>query len=148
GRSSVTDHSKKSRGPERAAERAKEKERFLMLLAEGEPVSRAASAVGVARNTLYGWRKSDAEFSRAWDEAWEQGADLLEAVALERALNGSDLLLIFLLKGRRPHRYRDNVRHEVDHRVTVSVEDAREQLLARLNRIEDHRQRANEGGGS
>jgi hypothetical protein len=120
----------------------RKRKRFLEFLCAGEPVTRAAAGAGVGRRTVYDWRKADAEFAQAWDEAWEQGTDLLEEVALERAVNGSDLLLIFLLKGRRPQRYRDNVRHEVDARLTVSVEDARRQLEQRLAVIEDHRRRA------
>src|SRR5262249_41480404 len=48
----------------------------------------------------------------------------------------------FLLKGRRSERYRDNVRHEVGARLTVSVEDAPQQLEQRLAVVEDHRKRA------
>src|SRR5262249_30864904 len=116
--------------------------KFLELLCNGESVVRAAAGAKVGRRTVYDWRKADAEFAREWDDAWEQGADLLEQVVYQRAVNGSDLLLIILLKGRRPRRYRDNVRHEVDTQLTVSVEDAREQLLARLKMVEDHRRRA------
>jgi hypothetical protein len=80
-----------------------------------------------------------AAFAAAWNEAYEQGTERLELVAQERAINGSDLLLIFLLKGRGPTKYRDSVRHEVDARLTVSVEDAREQLERRLAAIEERR---------
>jgi hypothetical protein len=138
-RRSVTSHEKKSRGPERAAERAKEKLRFLELLAAGSSVIRAAAAVDVARRTLYEWRAKDPEFAQAWDEAWEQGTDFLEQIALDRAEKGSDLLLIFLMKGRRPGRYRDNVRHEVDAKLTIDVADARLELAKRFGMIEDHR---------
>src|SRR5207253_2000949 len=40
-------------------------------------------------------------------------AGSLEAVAIKRAHDGSDVLLIFLLKARRPDVYRDN--HRVEH---------------------------------
>jgi hypothetical protein len=113
--------------------------RFLESLSDGQPVTRAAEEAEIPCRTAYNWRREDEAFARAWDEAWEQGTDRLEAVALERAVNGSDLLLIFLMKGRRPTRYRDNVRHEVDARLTVSVEDARAQLEERLAAIEDRR---------
>lgn len=53
------------------------------------------------RRSLYRWRHADPDFAREWDDAWEQGADLLEQVAYERAVNGSDQLLIFLLKGQK-----------------------------------------------
>jgi Homeodomain-like domain len=131
-----------SRAVARQGDVERKRARFLELLCDGESVVRAAAGAKVGRRTVYDWRNADAEFAREWDEAWEQGTDLLEEVALKRAVNGSDLLLIFLLKGRRPQRYRDNVRHEVDARLTVSVEDARAQLEQRLAVIEDHRRRA------
>lgn len=37
------------------------------------------------------------------------GADVLEGEASRRAMSGSDLLLIFLLKGLRPEKYRERV---------------------------------------
>ena len=41
----------------------------------------------------------------AWEDALEGGTDLLEDVARQRAINGSDRLLMFLLKARRPKKY-------------------------------------------
>jgi hypothetical protein len=41
----------------------------------------------------------------AWDDAIEAGTDLLEDIARRRAVAQSDLLLIFLLRARRPHVY-------------------------------------------
>jgi hypothetical protein len=118
------------------------KDRFLELLRAGQPVTRAAEAAKLKRRTLYDWRKTDPEFAHAWEEAWEQGCDALEEVAIDRAIKGSDLLLIFMMKGRRPERYRDNVRHEVDARLTVSVEGARKELGQRLDLILEHRRQA------
>jgi hypothetical protein len=115
------------------------KEAFLDLLADGQTVMAAAEEVQVPRRTIYSWRAADHDFAAAWELAYEQGTDKLERVAQERAINGSDLLLIFLLKGRRPHVYRDNVRHEVDARLTVTVEDARAELEDRIAAIDGHR---------
>jgi hypothetical protein len=41
----------------------------------------------------------------------EQGTDLLEDVAVRRAMDHSDTLLIFLLKGRRKERYAERQEH-------------------------------------
>lgn len=109
---------------------AAKRQRFIAELADGNTVTGAAQAADVARSTAYDWRNDDPDFRQAWDSAWDQGADLLEAEALRRAVHGvdkpvtvagereivreySDTLLIFLLKGRRPERYRDN--HRVEH---------------------------------
>lgn len=131
--------------PKRAAVSERKRARFLELLRDGQPVTRAAEGAKIPRRTLYYWRGEDEEFAQAWDAAYEQGTDYLEQVAHDRAVDGSDLMLIFTLKGRRPSKYRDNVKHEVDARISVTVDDARLELAKRFGMIEDHRARAIEG---
>lgn len=132
-----------------AAERKRAK--FLRELAAGKPVVKAAESAKLARQTLYDWRRNDPEFAAAWDKAWEDSADVLEAELDRRAHAGPDdpmsgTLLIFSLKGRRPERYRDNVKHEIQQHVSITVEDARDALDQRLARIIEHReQRAIDG---
>ncbi len=99
---------------------ATRKKRFLTALAAGHSVMTAAEAAGVARQTVYRWRQEDETFARAWDEAIEAGTDRLEDEALRRAFAGSDTLLIFLLKARRPTKYRDT--HHVQHDGAVRIE--------------------------
>ena len=78
---------------------------------------------------MYHYRQTDEEFGAAWDEALEEGTDRLEDEARRRAVEGceenvyyqgkiidtkrnySDTLLIFLLKGRRPEKYRERFEH-------------------------------------
>ena len=75
--------------------------------------------------------KEDPEFKTAYEAAGEEAVQVLEDEAIRRAYEGverpvsqggkkvgvvqeySDTLLIFLLKGARPNKYRDNVRQEV-----------------------------------
>ncbi len=112
---------------------------FLLALAETGVVSSAAGAAKVDRTRPYQLRWEDPEFAAAWDSAVEIAADKLEREAVRRAREGlvrykflkdgspildprtqepyyeleySDTLLIFLLKGLRPGKYRDNIRHE------------------------------------
>jgi hypothetical protein len=119
--------------------------RFLELIRDGYSVRKACEELKIPRRTLYDHRNADPDFAQDWDDAWEQGADLLEDLALSMAASGSELMTIFLLKGRRPQRYRDNVRHEVDARLTVTVEDARAELVSRFEQIASHRQAAIDG---
>lgn len=110
---------------------AAQRKAFLAALSEGLTVSGAARCAGVARGTLYYWREEDPEFAADWKSAEEAGADALEDEALRRAVSGlvepvfyggkevgevrkySDSLLVFLLKARRPDKYRDRVSTEV-----------------------------------
>src|SRR5438046_2635871 len=123
----------------------RKRRKFLEHVADGLSIVKAAAAANVSRQTVYNWRRDDPEFARDWDDAYEAGTDLLEDKAQDRALDGSDLMTIFLLKGRRPQRYRDNVKHESDVRVTIDVNDARTELAKRFGMIEDHHARAIEG---
>jgi hypothetical protein len=104
-------------------------ERFLNALREGRTVSAAAADAGVSFRLVYYWRAKDADFAKAWQEALEEGTDRLEDEARRRAVEGttkpiyqrgervgevqvySDALLMFLLKGRRPDKYRERLEH-------------------------------------
>lgn len=92
---------------------------------EGASIRKAASTAGVHVTTAFDRRKTDDEFRRAWQEAADIGTELLEQEAARRAYHGtlkpvfhkgercgyireySDTLMIFLLKARRPDKYRD-----------------------------------------
>ena len=90
------------------------KVRFLDLLRQGLSISGAAKGVGRSREWARIERAKDKAFAAAWADAIEAGTDLLEDEARNRALKQSDRLLIILLKARRPHKYRENIRVELD----------------------------------
>lgn len=104
---------------------------FLASLALTGNVSEAARSATVARGHVYEWRDKHADFAAEWDVAMEEAADYLETEARRRAVEGveepvyqrgervgtirrySDTLLIFLLNGARPQKYKAVVRNEV-----------------------------------
>lgn len=104
----------------------------------------SCQTVGIGRSTAYDRYARDEGFAARWRAAMDDAADVLEAEALRRATRGvdepvfykgervgtvrkySDTLLIFLLKGARPEKFRD--RYEVRH-LTESDLDAE---IARL----------------
>lgn len=122
---------------------AAKKAAFLAAFAQLGTVTHAAKAAGVDRSAPYRWASTDDEFREAWDEAQAQATDALEREARRRAIEGveepvihqgmmtmledpktgeirpltvrkySDTLLIFLMKGANPAKYRDNSRVEV-----------------------------------
>jgi hypothetical protein len=88
----------------------------------------ACEAAKVGRSSHYRWLNRDPAYREAFAVAKEEVADLLEAEAHRRAVEGvekpvgwhkgkaggcvreySDTLLIFLLKGLRPEKYRERV---------------------------------------
>lgn len=105
------------------------KRALLAALRRTGNVSAAARAARVDRNCFYNWRRDDEVFRAAADDAMEEAADRLESEARRRAETGvlepvyhggkrvgtirrySDTLLIFLLKGARPEKFRDRMEH-------------------------------------
>jgi hypothetical protein len=70
---------------------------------------------------MYKHRANSETLAAAWDDAVEAGTDALEDEAVRRAKKSSDTLLIFLLKGRRPHKFKD--RAVVEHDLTERLAD-------------------------
>jgi hypothetical protein len=115
------------------------------LRATGGNVTLSCEIAGISKRAAYDWRESDVEFAADWNEAVESGTEDLESEARRRALIGvdepvfyqgeacgtvkkySDTLLIFLLKGRRPDKYRDN--------VTIKVEDVDRAIESELAKL-------------
>ena len=127
----------------------KKKKEFLEILAAGGSVAKAATAVGICRQYPYQLRENDEAFTKEWNTAVEAGTDILEDEAFRRAFNGvekpvgfhqgehmgtmvreySDTLTIFLLKGRRPEKFKE--RAEVDHKGGLTIHQF-------LDEIPDH----------
>jgi len=129
--------------------RHQKKRAYLLALSFCGNVSLAAKVAGIDRATVYVWRngKAGRENSRA-DEAFlsaemiakEMAADRLEGEAWRRAVEGvqepvgfyrgepgayvrrySDTLLIFLLKGLRPEKYRERYEHSATRPVPIML---------------------------
>ena len=98
---------------------------FLLELAQRGNVTDACRAAGVSRNTAYQKRMLDEVFAECWDFARAAAGDALEREAWRRAVEGvasaktvagereeyreySDALLIVLLKGAKPEKYKEN----------------------------------------
>jgi hypothetical protein len=121
---------------------------FLAALAKTGNLSRSCSVAKVAPSTMYALRDKSEEFNTSIDKALIQAADVLEDEAMRRARDGlvrykfykgepiidprtgepyyeleySDTLLIFLLKGCNPVKYRENMQHEHRHGGLTSDE--------------------------
>jgi hypothetical protein len=63
---------------------------FLEHLSQHCNVSAALAHSGMASSSLYRERRDNSEFRKAWDQALEQGYARLEAILLDRALNGEE----------------------------------------------------------
>jgi len=112
----------------------------LDVLRKGHSISAACRAIGVSRTCIHAHRHAEPEFNALVEDALLEGGELLEDEARRRAVEGvdkpifgrdgrvlttvheySDTLLIFLLKGRMPQKYKDRVQQEQSGDVTVRV---------------------------
>jgi len=157
--SEQTGHLKKRQG-RRPTSAPDWRPRFLEALAGTANVAEACAAAAVGRSTAYSERKKNEPFRLTWESNVEVACDSLEREAWRRAAEGiaepvfhrgelcgtirrySDLLLIFLLKGHRPEKYRDTFRHEIagpgggSIDVRVAARETLENSLARIAEAE------------
>ena len=112
-------------------------------------MSAACRAAGVGRATHYLWMQEDQDYRAAFEEAHATAIESLESEARRRAVDGwdepvfhdglrcgrkrkySDTLLIFLMKGAAPEKYRDVV--ETKHSGKVEHSHVMEELKAMVD---------------
>jgi hypothetical protein len=87
---------------------------FLDAIRVSGNVRLATAAAGIDRSTPYRRAQRDPAFAAQWAAAEQDAVDTLEAEARRRALNGSDGLLMFLLRAHRPERYRESLDVHLD----------------------------------
>jgi hypothetical protein len=131
------------------------KRAFLVAYSEVGNISQAAELAGIDRSTIYVWKDRDPKFVAAMAEAEEKAADRLEQEARRRAVEGvsepvfyqgekvgtvqkySDTLLIFLMKGVRPEKYRERFGHEITGKDGGPIETAELSPEERQQRISE-----------
>src|SRR3989442_5494058 len=130
----------------RARRAQQQKAAFLEAYAKIGTVVHAAQHVGLPRRTHYKWLQKDRTYAAQFAEAEEEAVQHLEREARRRAMVGveepvyykgevcgtvrkySDVLLMFLLKSKRPALYRDH--QAVDLSIDLAPIEARRQKLA------------------
>lgn len=90
------------------------KPKFLEGLREHGVVTKAAKEAGITKQAAYHERKNSDKFAADWADAIDEYVDSLEHELFRRAKSGSDTLLIFALKGKRPDVYGDKTKHGFD----------------------------------
>jgi hypothetical protein len=121
-----------TRTPKKAGKQRRDwKPSWLKAFAETGVVAHACEAAKVGRTTVYEARERDEKFAKAWDDIESATTDEMEREAYRRGVEGvdkpvfqkgecvghvrefSDTLLIFMLKARKPEKYRETTRHEL-----------------------------------
>lgn len=135
------------------------KNSFLAAFSECGNITKAAEIAGLDRSRHYDWLKNDPEYAERFKDAEEQATERLESEARRRAVQGvekpvfyqgqvcgtvteySDTLLMFLLKGIRPEKYKDRVSNEVAVASPIKKEDG----VATLRDLQQKRLKETEG---
>lgn len=107
------------------------KRAFLAAYVRVASITKAAEIAGISRESHYEWKASDPDYARAFEAAKQIACETLEDEAVRRAHEGvdepvyqggqlvgtirkySDTLLIFLMKGAMPEKYKDRVSNEI-----------------------------------
>jgi hypothetical protein len=99
---------------------------FLAALKGHGIVRLACQQAQIERRNVYAYRDKDEDFAKLWEEAIEEATDTLVAIARQRAMQGSDRLLEFLLRSHRPEVYRErfDVAQKVNHDFVVDITEA------------------------
>lgn len=110
---------------------------FLAALEDTGTVVQACKAAQIDRASAYRERQRNEQFALAWADVDAKVTDTLERVAVHRAVNGSDRLLEFLLKARKPDVYRESyvrvehsgsVRHDLAGMSDEQLDELADQL--------------------
>jgi len=128
---------------------------FLVAFRATGNVRLACKAASVGRSSHYRWLDKDSEYRAAFDLAKQDAADILEAEAFRRAVEGveepvgwykgvpggtvrrySDVLLMFLLKALRPEKYRERVEVRGAF-ASIDLNRLSDEQLARISAGED-----------
>lgn len=121
------------RAKSRVQDQRRRKQAFLKLYAANANISAACRDLHMDTDTIYRWLQVDPAFAVAMERAHEQATDELEEAARKRALEDSDTLLIFLLKGNRPERYGD--RRRIEYTTDEALVAQATSLAARIREL-------------
>lgn len=134
--------------------RKRKMNQFLKAYSELGVLSKAAEVAGIKLRQHYYWLQAFPEYAEEFEEAAQKALGRLEEEAIRRAVDGvekpvfykgqkvgttkdySDTLLMFMLKGMSPEKYRD--RYEPAQNNTINIQLTAlsdEELDNRLNKI-------------
>jgi hypothetical protein len=125
---------------------------LICFVANAGQVGKASKDAEVDPSTPYNWRKNDPAFAEAYERAKVLAAEVLEQEAVRRAFEGveeptgwyqgkpgghvrkyADTLLIFLLKGMMPEKYRERTDVNLKGAVAnLNIAVLPDELLARI----------------
>jgi hypothetical protein len=111
---------------------------FLAALQQMPNVRQACVKAGVSRSEAYRLRIDDPEFAVSWQQALQDGIDVIEATLMARAMKRDTVAGIFLLKNLRPEVYGENVNVNVSGTLSIEeVSKARQSLKTKIRQMSE-----------
>jgi hypothetical protein len=123
------------------------KDLFIQAFRESGIISQALMYAGISRTVLRAGLEKDKDFLEEFHDAKADAIDSLETEAVRRAKDGSDQLLMFLLKSHRPEVYRENHKIEVTGHFEVDHKNALMDKLAAMAELVQPKQGVSLGTG-
>lgn len=113
--------------------------KILTVLKVGVPLSVAARAAGICRDTLEDWRKADPDFSAACEEAMGQAEASMTVRLIRQAEEGNVTAAIYWLKCRCPEMREPKERPEKIELTEpiAGVDGLRQMLIAIAQQVAD-----------
>ena len=125
------------------------KKAFLLAYINCGTIKSAAKAAGIERTTHYYWL-ADPEYQQAFNTASLMAGQSLQDEAVRRAFKGSDRLLMFLLKGAMPDKYKERRQIQSESKVTVTKAQIEEHEVLNVEELKQLRRlkaKIDQGGG-
>lgn len=96
---------------------------FLEDLAANGLLVHACEVAGTTREVVHTHRRQNTVFAEAYQDALLKASEKLERVARDRAVEYSDTLMVFLLKGTNPDKFGDKLSIRTESEVRQRVSD-------------------------
>ena len=115
--------------------RNRQKRAFLESLEKGVSIKEACDYAGVSRMTIWRWRKKYLGFNNKVLLIIDSRTQTVEDALYMNAVNGNITAQIFWLKNRAKERWSDRFEHSEELKGEITITDARQKILSRINSI-------------
>jgi len=113
----------------------RQKKAFLESLEKGVSIKEACDYAGVSRMTIWRWRKIYLGFNNKVLLIIDSRTQTVEDALYMNAVNGNITAQIFWLKNRAKERWSDRFEHSEELKGEITITDARQKILSRINSI-------------
>ena len=111
------------------------REAFLKSLESGVSTTDACKAANISRAAIWEWRQKSKKFDNKVNAVIDSRTQTVEDALYINAVNGNITAQIFWLKNRAKERWSDRFEHSEELKGEITITDARQKILSRINSI-------------